>query len=161
MLHAFEPRLARRVFVLPTAAFVLLGGSVTLIIIGQPLAGAIALAVSAWISYQLVRYTVYQFRSRISTDDDAIVCMTSMGFETRLEWHAVSHAGEFTARHGGVHLFVYSEATDELLTIPPYYTERARLESELRTRAPNFIRLDGERPEDLSALLRPYLDEKD
>ena len=83
MVHRFEPRAAPRVFVLPAVAVIVIGGSTALMMLGQVLIGVIALAISAWLSYHLVRFTVYQFKSQVKTSDDELVCITSVGVQTK------------------------------------------------------------------------------
>ena len=158
MVHQFEPKEAPRVFALPTIAAIVIGGSVAVLILGQVLVGIIALAISGWLSYYLVRYTVYQFKSQIRTSDDELVCMTSMGFQTGIPWSEVTHAGSYATERSGVYLFVYSEGDDELLSIPPYYTDREQLQSRIRDEVDEFLELSGKGPDDLGEALKPHLD---
>lgn len=158
MVHRFDPKGAPRVFVLPAAAVIVIGGSIVLLALGQVLIGVIALAISAWMSYHLVRFTVYQFKSQVQTSDDELVCITSMGVETGMPWSAVSHAGSYATERSGVYLFVYNESEDELLSIPPYYTDREQLDSRIRDNVHHFLELSGARPDDLGEALKPHLD---
>jgi len=158
MVHRFEPRGASRVFVLPAVAVIVIGGSTALMILGQVLIGAIALAISVWLSYHLVRFTVYQFKSQVNTSDDELVCITSLGVQTGIPWSDVTHAGSYATERSGVYLFVYSEEDDELLSIPPYYTDREQLESRIRDEVEQFLELSGKGPDDLGEALKPHLD---
>lgn len=131
MVHRFNARSASRVFLLPVVPVVLVGGSVALFLAGQPLFGVIALAVSAWVSYYFLRYTIYQFRSNVETSEDGLQCRTSMGLETGMQWSAITHAGSFATKRAGTYLFVYNETDDELLSVPPYYTDVGGLEARI------------------------------
>ncbi|MCK4514856.1 MAG: hypothetical protein KAU31_06335 [Spirochaetaceae bacterium] len=158
MIHRFDPKGAPRVFVLPAVAVIVVGGSIVLLALGQVLIGVIALAISAWISYHLVRFTVYQFKSQVQTSDDELLCITSMGVETGMPWSAVSHAGSYVTERSGVYLFVYNESDDELLSIPPYYTDQEQLDSRIRDNVHQFLELSGASPDDLGEALKPHLD---
>ena len=157
MIHRFDPRGAPRVFVLPAVAVIVIGGSIVLLALGQTVIGIIALAISTWISYHLVRFTVYQFRSQVRTSDDELVCITSMGVQTGMPWAAVSHAGSYETERSGNYLFVYNESEDELLSIPPYYTDREQLEVRIRDHVDQFLVLSGTGPDDLGEALKPHL----
>ena len=92
------------------------------------------------------------------SSDDQLVCITSMGVETGMQWSAMSHAGSYATERSGTYLFVYDEGQDELLSIPPYYTDRELLESRVREHADQFLELSGASPDDLGEALKPYLD---
>ncbi|MEE8441328.1 MAG: hypothetical protein V3S41_06375 [Spirochaetia bacterium] len=132
---------------LPVVAVIVIGGSIVLLTLGHVFGGAIALGISAWISYHLVR-----------SSDTELVCMTSMGAETGIPWSAVSRAGSYATERSGVYLFIYNEDADELLSIPPYYTDREELESRIRDHVDQFLVLSGASPDDLSEALKPHLD---
>jgi len=74
-----------------------------------------------------------------------------------MNWDAVTHAGVFEVAGRAKLLFVYDEAADELITIPPMYAELDSLETEIRDRAPRFLELSGESAEKLPDELRPHL----
>jgi hypothetical protein len=157
MIHKFEARKAPRVFLLPAIPVVIVTGSILILILWQPLLGAIALAMSAWVSFHLVRYTTYQFKSHVRVSDDELVCVTSMGVESVMQWTAITHAGSFATDRAGVYLFVYDEKADELLSIPPFYTDRDQLEARIRENVGSFLELSGSRPDDLGKVLKPLL----
>ena len=129
-----------------------------LLVLVQPVIGVVVLAISAWVSYHLVRYTMYQFRSQVRSSDDEVICVTSMGFESVMQWSAVTHAGSFSTDRSGVYLFLYNEDEDELLSIPPFYTDRDQLEKRIRDHVSSFMALSGARPDNLGDTLKPYLD---
>lgn len=158
MLHKFDAKRAPRVFLLPVIALIVVAGSLTLIVTGQILIGLIALALSAWISYYLVRYTIYQFRSAVESSPTELICNTSMGYQTKLSWSEVTHAGVFMTAKGERFMFAYGESGDELLTIPCYYTDASKLEDELRERSPAFLELEGGKVDELGESLKPYLE---
>jgi hypothetical protein len=157
MIHTFDARKAPRVFLLPAIPVVTVTGSILLLILWQPLGGAIALAVSAWLSFYLIRYTIYQFKSQVRVSEGELICVTSMGVESAMPWTAMSHAGSFATDRAGVYLFVYDEDADELLSIPPFYTDRDQLEGSIRDNVTSFLVLSGSRPDDLAEALRPLL----
>lgn len=158
MVHKFDPRGAPRVFGLPVAAVLVVAGPVVLLALGQIVIGIVALAISAWLSYHLFRFTTYQLKSHVRSSDVDLVCLTSLGVETGMPWSTVTHAGSYSTRRSGVYLFVYNESEDELLSIPPYYTDREQLESRVRDHVDNFLMLSGASPDDLAEALRPHLD---
>ena len=159
MVYGFDVRSAPRIALLPAIALFLLAGSVVTLLLLSVVAGIAALAVSAWLSFHLIRFTVTHIRSELRTSAEGISSLSSFGVETRMPWESVTHAGRFRTRRSDRYLFVYNEQADELLTIPSYYTNISDLESELRERSGRFLELSGEGPDDLGDALRPYLEE--
>ncbi len=142
---------------MPLAALVLIAGSIIVLVLLHLVAGLIALAISGWLSYHLIRFTISHLKSQLRTSDDGIVSLSSFGVETRIPWTDITHAGMFDTRKSDRYLFIYNETSDELVTIPSYYTRFAELTAELRANCNDFLELTGNRPDDLAGTLRPYL----
>lgn len=157
MLHRFDPKRAQKVYLLPVIAVLLLAVSIVLFVVGLPLPGVVALGVAAYAGYHLIRYTILQFRSSIRWDEESIVCVSSLGLEVRMEWDQVDLGGEFRTAKGGQYLFVYNDQEDDLLSIPPHYTDIETLQKTIRDRSQKYVSLEGESPEDLATALKPYV----
>ena len=157
MVHKFDAKGAPKIYLVPVVAVLIVGGSVTLLVLGQILIGVVALAVTGWICYHLIRFTMYHLRSHVRTEEDELVCITSMGGETRMEWADLTHAGTYTAERGGIYLFVYNESADELLTIPPNYSGWESLQAEVRSHAGRFLSLLGPTATGIAESLKPHL----
>lgn len=157
MLHRFDPKQAPKVYLLPVSAVLLLAISIVLFVVGLPLPGVVALGVTAYAGYHLIRYTVLQFRSSIRWDEETIVCVSSLGLEVRMEWDQVDLGGEFHTSKGGQYLFVYNDEGDDLLSIPPHYTDIEMLQKTIRDRSQKYVSLKGESSDDLAEALRPYV----
>lgn len=159
MVYAFDLRAAPRIVLLPVVASLLIGGAIVLLVLVHVAIGLIALAIAGWLTYHLLRFTITHVKSQVRTSDEGIVSLSSFGVETRIPWSNVTHAGTFDTRKSDRYLFVYNESTDELVTVPSYYTEITELENELKTNARQFLQLTGNGPDDLAGVLRPYLEE--
>jgi hypothetical protein len=122
------------------------------------LLGIVALAVSAYISYHLIKFFVNTVRSHVRTSDDGLVCATAMGGETSMTWNELTHAGWYTSDSGYRELFVYAEQEDKLLTIPPQYERMDQLEQEIgrRTGLP-MLSLAGEQVDGVADALRSHI----
>lgn len=157
MVHPFHAAAAPRVYLIPIFPLLALAGAGTLLFTGNVAIGLVVLAIGAWLSYYMIRYTIYQFRSKVETDSQGITCTTSMGFDTGMSWSDVTHSGSYTTERGAYHLFVYDESADELLTIPSHYRDIDQLERTIRKRTGGFLELAGRSPDDLADTLKPYL----
>ena len=156
MVYRFNIRKNPRVILLGVIPAVLLIGSVALLILVQPLLGLGALAVSAYVSYHLVKFLRNNVKSEIRTYDDELVCDTSMGEKTQIEWKSITHAGRYFVGDELALLFVYNETDDKLLTIPFQYSQMDELEREIRDQVNDMMELRGER-DGLVGCLKEYL----
>jgi len=100
----------------------------------QPLVGVIALAVSAYIGYHLMKFFVHTIHSHVRTSDEGMVCVTSTGTEVRLKWVNLTHAGWFYQGDTPRQLFVYAEEEDDLVTLPNQYERLSELADEVQER---------------------------
>jgi hypothetical protein len=161
MTYRFDSRAAPRVYLLPVITLAFVAGSSVVLALGYVIIGLIALAASLYLGYHLTRYTFYQFRSNVTATDDEIVCFTSAGTENRLPWQSVTHGGTFETDKAGSYLFVYAEESDELLTIPPHYTNLADLQEKIAKRSGKFLKLKGHSEDEIGDTLKPLVDPSD
>lgn len=145
MVYRFDIRKNLRVILLAVIPVVSLSGSVALLILIHPLLGLVALAVSAYVSYHLVKFLRLQVKSEIRTYDDEVVRETSMGEKTQIEWESITHAARYSVGDEPDVLFVYSEINDKLLTVPFHYSQMDELEREIRKHVAGMMALRSER----------------
>lgn len=135
MVYRFELKRSPRSLLLPVIAVALVGGSLAVAILVQPLIGVIALAVSGYVSYHLIKFFIHTIHSHVRTSDEGMVCVTSTGSEVRMKWHELTHAGWFHQGDAPGQLFVYAEGNDELVTLPNQYESLSDLADEVREHA--------------------------
>ena len=143
MIYRFQLRQNPRVILLPVIPAVLVGGSIALLVLVHPLLGLVALGISGYIAYQLLKFLRLHIKSEISTYDDELVCVTSLGEKSRIDWESVSHAGFYLVDEKPELLFVYSDSEDQLLTIPFHYTQMKGLENEISEHVTEMLELSG------------------
>jgi len=158
MIHRFDARVAPRIYLVPVTAFVLIAGSIAAVVFGLVVLGVIALAVSIFADYHLIRFSVYQFRSNVEWNEERVSCRTSMGGTVHVAWEDVTLGGAYKTSRGERYLFVYAEEEDDLLTIPPHYTQIEVLEDEIRERSEKFLELGGGTADDIASALKPYVE---
>ncbi len=146
MVYHFELRRSPRSLLLPVIAVALVGGSLAVTILVQPLVGVVALAVSGYIGYHLMKFFIHTIHSHVRTSDEGMVCITSTGNEVRMKWHELTHAGWFYQGDAPGQLFVYAEEDDNLVTLPNQYERLAELADEIAERI-DLMELRG--PSDL------------
>ena len=156
MVYRFQLSRSPRAVLLPVIALILVAGSVALIIFVQPIVGVVALAVSGYISYHLIKFFVSTVTSQIRVFDDQIVFKTSMGAETRFDWDAITVAGWYVSEDGERQLFVYADEDDQLISLPQTYERMEELAAEIGERI-KLVELHGEFREDLSDALKELL----
>lgn len=98
------------------------------------LTGIIILAVALFLSYQLIRFSVSNVRSYVTTDDESITFHMPTNEDERFEWREVSHAGYCTPAKGRAFAFVYCEERDRLITVPREYEHFDALIDEMESR---------------------------
>ena len=157
MLYQFQLKRNPKSLLIPAIGVALVLGSVAIIVFHHALLGVLALVVSGYISYHLVKFFRNTLNSHIQTSDDGIVCATAMGSNSEMGWEDLTHAGWYTADNGYRELFVYAEDKDQLLTIPPQYDRMDELAAEIAEHAPTMLSLSGEEIDGLADALRGHL----
>lgn len=102
------------------------------IIFLHPVVGAIITVVGCFFSYQLSKYVINIFKSRLDTTDEGLVYKMSAKESASLAWEEISHSGYCEQEGAKPFVFVYSEVNDRLLSIPNEYDGFDRLVEELR-----------------------------
>ena len=158
MLYRFQLSTTPKSLLLPLMVVVAIGGSVALAIWANVALGIVALVISGFLGYHVLRLFVNTLKSNVQTTDDELICATPMGKETRIEWSRVSHAGSFTSYEGDRDLFVYAEQDDRLLAIPTQYENIEGLEEDIQEHIDvEPLNLTGDESEDLADVLRDML----
>lgn len=145
MIYRFQFRQSPQLILLPVIATLLIVGSLTLLVLLNVLLGAAALGISGWIAYHLIKFFRFHLRSEIRTSDDLLVCETSIGETTSMEWSSITHAGRYTVDGKLEFLFVYDESEDQLVSIPCHYAQITEFEDELRQNVGVTLELSGPR----------------
>ena len=155
MVYRYQMSRNPKALLLPLIALAITGGSIAIIVFYEPIVGIIALAVSAYISYHIVKFFVNTVKSHVRTSDEGIVCATTTGSESRLTWDELTHAGWYTTDSGFRELFIYAEGVDRLLTIPPYFDDVEDLEREIAEQSGlSLLTLSGDDVDGLTDALR-------
>ncbi len=158
MVYKFQLRRNVKSLLIPLLALALTLGSIAIIVFHHVLLGIVVLAVVGYFSYFLMKYFVNTLKSHIRTTDEGLVCATATGTESSLGWDDLTHAGWYTTDHGYRELFVYAEADDRLLTIPPQYNGMEALEQEIASRSGiRLLSLAGEDIDGLADALRAHI----
>ncbi|MFW5776633.1 MAG: hypothetical protein ACOCZB_05020 [Spirochaetota bacterium] len=158
MVYRFQLKQNLKSLLLPGIALVLLAASVAIMAFYHVVLGIVALAVTAFISYHIVRFFINTLKSHVRTSDDGMVCATALGSETTVSWDALTHAGWYTTDSGYRELYVYAEGDDQLLTIPPQYENMETLEEEILDRSGlEPLSLAGEEVDGLTDALRAHI----
>lgn len=158
MVYRFQLKRNLKSLVLPGIAVVLIAASVAIMAFYHVVLGIVAVAVTAFISYHLVKFFANTLKSHVRTSDDGMVCATAMGSETSISWDDLTHAGWYTTDGGYRELFVYAEGEDQLLTIPPQYENMGTLEEEILDRSGlEPLALSGEEVDGLTDALRAHI----
>lgn len=157
MVYQFQLKRNLKSLLIPLIAVGLVLASVAIIIFYHPLLGVLALLVSGFISYHLVKFFRNTLRSHIRTSDEGLVCATAMGSDSEVAWDEITHAGWYTADTGYRELFVYAEDKDQLLTIPPQYDGMEELSEEIESHGLSMLSLTGEEIDGLADALRQEL----
>ncbi len=158
MVYEFQLRRNVKSLLVPLLALALTIGSIAIIVFHHTLLGIGILAVTGYFSYFLLKYFVNTLRSHIRTTDEGLVCATATGSESKLGWDELTHAGWYTTDYGYRELFVYAEADDRLLTIPPQYDGMDALEQEIAARSGmRLLSLAGEDADGLADALRAHI----
>ena len=158
MVYRFQLKQNLKSLLLPGIAAVLLAASVAIIAFYHVILGIVALAVTGFISYHLVKFFINTLKSHVRTSDDGMVCATALGRETTVDWDSLTHAGWYTTDSGYRELFVYAEGEDQLLTIPPQYENMGALEEEVLDRSGlEPLSLTGEEVDGLTDALRAHI----
>lgn len=158
MVYRFQLSQNLKSLLLPGIAIVFIAASVAIMAFYHVVLGIVALAVTGFISYYLIRFFVNTLKSHVRTSDDAMVCATAMGSETSISWGDLTHAGWYTTDSGYRELFVYAEGDDQLLTIPPQYENMSALEQEILDRSGlEPLSLTGEEVDGLTDALRAHI----
>ena len=131
MVYRFQLSRNLKSLVVPGIAAVLTLAAVSVIVFFHVLVGILALAVTTYISYHMIKFFVNTLRSEVRTSHDGMVCRTAMGSESRIGWEELTHAGWYSTDSGYRELFVYAEEEDQLLTIPMQYERMHDLEREI------------------------------
>ena len=157
MVYRFQLRRNPRSLLVPAIAVLLPAASVAIIVLYHPLLGVLALLVSAYIGYFLVKYFLNTIRSQIRTTGEGLHCTTAMGSDSEMSWEDLSHAGWYAADSGYREFFVYAEAGDKLLSIPPHYENMDALCEEIQAHGLTLLSLSGEETDGLADALRELL----
>ncbi len=158
MVYRFQLKKNLKSLLLPGIALVLLAASVAIMAFYHVVLGIIALAVTALISFYIVKFFINTLKSHVRTSDDGMICATALGSETTVAWDALTHAGWYTTDSGYRELFVYAEGEDQLLTIPPQYENMDALEEEVLDRSGlEPLSLTGEEVDGLTDALRAHI----
>lgn len=158
MVYRFQLRRNLKSLVVPGIALVLVAASIAIMAFYHVFLGILALAVTGFISYHLVKFFVNTLKSHVRTSDDGMICATAMGSEMSVSWDDLTHAGWYTTDSGYRELFVYAEGEDQLLTIPPQYEEMSTLEEEILDRSGlEPLSLTGEEIDGLTDALRAHI----
>lgn len=147
---------------LPLAVIAVTGGSVAIAVFYNIAVGIIAILVTGYLGFHVMKFFVNTVRSQVELLGDELICLTSMGKEMRMAWESITHAGTFTDARGGQDLFVYAEQDDRLLTIPSHFERIDELAAEIEARSRvEFYALQGDEQDDLSDALREIVAPED
>lgn len=134
--------------------------SIALILLWSPIAGAIVLAIVAYVDYHLVKFVRLQLASYVRTDDDGIRGLSGISEKVDIPWETVTHAGvAMESQTRGV-AFVYAEEQDQLISVPSDYENFDQFVSELESRF-DVLRLDLEPGESITDKLKEILEEEE
>jgi hypothetical protein len=114
-----------------------------------------------YLAVKLYGFIRGQIRSRIMTHDDGISAKTSLGETISIPWTLITHSGYFHSKNLNKKvIFVYSDSTDQLLTIPDEYSDFPNLWSEIEEyiSVPEIFLKEGQ---NLNAYLKELLANKD
>ena len=96
--------------------------------------GIVASAGALFLDYHLIRYTVNVLKSRVSTSQEGVRCVTPAKEEIFLPWETITRAGSCREKGERPFLFLYSETEGKFLKIPDEYSQFHQLEEELRSK---------------------------
>ncbi len=156
MTYRFQLRRSPRSVLLPLAAVLLIAGSIALVIFVEPIIGVIALGISAYVSYHIIKFFVFAVNSQIKVHDDGIVCKTSLGSQVRFTWETITIAGWYYCEDGSRLFYVYAEEDDELISLPETYERMDELGKEVAEHV-ELVELKGFAAEDLTTVLKERL----
>jgi hypothetical protein len=156
MIYRYTLSSSPRALLLPAITLVLLALSVVALIFLGSVVGIIALLISAFLGYHLIKFFVRTIKSEVRVFDDQILFKTVLGSETRFDWDGVTAAGWYTAEDGERILFIYAEEDDQLISLPETYERMDELADEISEHI-ELIELHGETREDVGNALRELL----
>lgn len=85
----------------------------------------------AWGIFNIIRN---QVKSRITTHDDGVSAVTTMGEKISVPWPLITHAGLYSESRKAQILYIYAESTDQVLSIPQDYQPFDQLLDEVKER---------------------------
>lgn len=125
-----------RVLIPVAAAAGLVAGAVLLAALVQVVAGGVALLLTGYFGYRIVRFVSKQLASYVAADAGGVT-ICEYGEETHhYPWEQVTCAGHARAADGGELLYVYVERDDRLVTISPEFENFRPLRGELQRYLP-------------------------
>lgn len=157
VVYHFEIAKSPRVLLIPAIVVVLAGASLALAVLVNALLGLVALGITIWVGYHFLKAFRHQLASRISTTDEGITCYTSVGEKVQMEWAQITLAGRYLVAASRRLLFLYDDANDRLIKIPPQFSDYDQLEGELAERVEQMLEIEGDESEDVEAALRGRL----
>jgi hypothetical protein len=98
--------------------------------------GVIALAISVYLNYHLIKFTIGQLASRIETSDTGIICKSPTNEVIEFTWDNITIAGSFKDTKTRSNIFIYNEEKDNLLKIAQDYGDFEMLLKEIKEKTP-------------------------
>jgi len=134
--------------------------AVTVFFVFGVLAGLLALAIAAYLEFQLTRFLRLQLASHVTVDESGAHCVTSTGEVIDFTWEDITHAGVCTATNRHRTAFLYDEERDKLVAIPDSFSHLDEFIAEVQ----KFVTLGSYklRPdESVRAMLRGMIVDKE
>ena len=114
----------------------LVAGAVLVAVLVQVIVGLVALLLTGYLGYRIVRFVVKHLASYVAADDDGVT-ICEFGEDTHHHpWGEVTFAGQARAADGMELLYVYVERDDRLMTVSREFENFTLLGEELERRIP-------------------------
>jgi hypothetical protein len=146
-----------KIFLVFLIIFVLPAAAVLSFFIFNTLIGIVAVGVSLYINYHLIKFIIGHLTSRVETGVRGITCKTPMNETIEFSWDKISHAGSFGSPKSKPGLFIYNEENDRLVKIPRDYGSFDTLVKELKGRTA-FLEIELSEGESLEDRLRQIVE---
>ena len=110
----------------------LVAGAVLVAALVQVVVGLVALLLTGYLAYRILRFIIKHLASYVAADDDGVT-ICEFGEDTHHHpWGEVTFAGQARAADGTELLYVYVEQDDRLMTVSREFENFALLGEELK-----------------------------
>ena len=114
----------------------LVAGAVLVAALVQVVVGLVALLLTGYLAYRIVRFIIKHLASYVAADDDGVT-ICEFGEDTHHHpWGEVTFAGQARAADGTELLYVYVEQDDRLMTVSREFENFTLLGQELERHVP-------------------------